>query len=232
MQTHSEQHRKARKDRLRAAQQAWIDEIERALDITPTEIANLSGISPATLTRLRYNPDYNGTLSAAIVDKIELATKVPAPPGARSRPPIALAAAGADTGARAHGELAEQEAEPYTAPLGDPMAGMVTAAVAGRAHVVPWTLRSRALEDEGYMPGDVMIVDLNGAPAAGDIVCAQLYDFERAGNTRTVFRLYHPPFLVGASRDEGARVPQLIDQSVGLKGVVEYVIRARRRGPM
>lgn len=230
MQTQAETQKKARKDKLRAAQQSWLEEIERTLEATPSEIARLADISPATLTRMRYKDGYNGTLSAAIVDRIEAGTGIAAPAEVRpkkwQRPDGAPALRPAEAPA---GGFSDQEAEPYVAPKGDPMANLVTAAVAGRVHVVPWTLRSRALEDELCQPGDIMIVDLNAEPVAGDIVCAQLYDFERGSATRTVFRLYHPPFLVGAGREDGARTPHLIDANVGIKGVVELVIRRTRR---
>lgn len=233
MQTHADQQKKARKDRLRAAQQAWLDEIERTLEATPSEIANLSDISPATLTRMRYKQGHNGTLSAAIVDRIVAGTGIEAPPEVKpkkyQRSDIASPAVPRPTPPAGTGGLSDHEAEPYIAPKGDPLANLVTAAVAGRVHVVPWTLRSRALEDELCQPGDIMIVDLNAEPVAGDIVCAQLYDFERGTATRTVFRLFHPPFLVGAGREDGARTPHLIDGNVGIKGVVELVIRRTRR---
>lgn len=231
MQAHPEQHRKAAgRDRLREAQRAWLEEIERQLEITPTEIARLADVAAATVTRLRYKENYNGTLSAAIVDRIAQGTGIAAPEAARpkryQRPLLGDQPVASDL---PRAGLSDQEAELYTAPMGDPMARLVTAAVDGRAHVVPWTLRTRSLEDEDVVPGDILIVDLNARPEAGDIICAQLYDFERPGATKTVFRLYHPPFLVGAGKEEGARVPQLIDDKVGLKGVVELVIRRTRR---
>lgn len=227
MQTQPEHHRKeARKEKLRAAQLAYLDDVEEQTKLTPTEIARAIESDPSTLTRFKNKAGHNGTLSDAIIDKIGSRFGIYAPPEARKKSaPVTMEARPSGP---AFG-LSDLEAEPYQAPKGDRMANLVTAAVAGRVHVVPWLLRSRALEDEGYLPGDVLIVDLNADPDPGDIVCAQLYDFERAGGTRTVFRLYHPPFLVGAGKEEGARIPQLIDGTVGLKGVVEVVIRAKRR---
>ncbi|MBN9458504.1 MAG: hypothetical protein J0I54_17880 [Bosea sp.] len=227
MQTHAEQVKKARKEKLRAAQLAYLETVERERQLTPTEIARLFEGDPSTLTRFRNKAGYNGTLSARTIEMIEQATGILAPPEAHGR--RGRAALAEQTPSVPPQGFAEHEGEPYTAPIGDPMAKLVTAAVAGRVHVAPWTLRTRALEDEGYFPGDVVIVDMNAQPEAGDIVCAQLYDFERPGQTRTVFRLFHPPFLVGASKEDNARVPQLIDGTVGIKGVVELAIRKPRR---
>ncbi len=227
MQTQPEQHRRAaRKEKLRAAQLAYLDEVEERTRLTPTEIARAIESDASTLTRFKNKAGYNGTLSDAVIDKIGARFGIYASPEARSKPAPAFVEASHIV--PFHG-FHDVEAEPFQAPKGDKMAALVTAAVAGRVHVVPWLLRSRALEDEGYLPGDVLIVDLNAEPQAGDVVCAQLYDFERPAQTNTVFRLYHPPFLVGAGREEGARVPRLIDASVGLKGVVEVAIRGRRR---
>lgn len=229
MQTHAEQVKKARKEKLRAAQLAYLETVERERELTPTEIARLIERDPSTLTRFKNKAGYNGTLSPVIIEMIEQASGIPAPAEALGK--RARQAPMHDVPSAPAQGFSEHEGEPYTAPVGDPMAKLVTAAVAGRVHVAPWTLKVRALEDEGYMPGDILIVDLNAQPEAGDIVVAQLYDFERPGRTKTVFRLYHPPFLVGASKDDDARVPQLIDGTVGIKGVVEVAIRRpRRRG--
>ncbi len=227
MQAHPEQVKTARRDKKRAAQLAYLETVERERQLTPTEIARLFKSDPSTLTRFRYKAGYNGTLSDRTISMIEQATGIVAPPEAK-RWTAPRKSEGVAPSAPPQG-FADHEGEPYTAPVGDPMAKLVTAAVAGRVHVAPWTLKVRALEDEGYMPGDVLIVDLNAQPEPGDIVCAQLYDFERPGHTKTVFRLFHPPFLVGASKEDNARVPQLIDGTVGIKGVVELAIRQPRR---
>jgi SOS-response transcriptional repressor LexA len=91
--------------------------------------------------------------------------------------------------------------------------------------MVPWTLRSRALEVAGYLPGDVLIVDLNARPDDGDVVCAQVYERD---NAETLFRIYEAPYLQAATYQRGLFKPLLVDgRRVVLRGVVVASIRPR-----
>lgn len=63
-----------------------------------------------------------------------------------------------------------------------------------------WTVRTRALDLAGVLPGDVIEFDLGAAPATGEPVVAQVYD-DVAGTAETVLRLFHPPFLMVRSSD-------------------------------
>jgi SOS-response transcriptional repressor LexA len=88
-------------------------------------------------------------------------------------------------------------------------------------------LRSRSLESAGYMPGDILMVDLNGRPEPGDVVCAQIYD--RSGKAETIFRIYEHPFLVAATLDGRLMKPHLVDNDrVVIRGVVIASLRERR----
>jgi hypothetical protein len=91
-----------------------------------------------------------------------------------------------------------------------------------------WSLRSRALETAGYMPGDILVVDLNLQQQPGDVVCAQLYDWPR-GSAHTVFRKWEPPYLVSATFDQSALAPIYVDnRNVMIKGVVVMSLRTRQ----
>jgi SOS-response transcriptional repressor LexA len=88
-------------------------------------------------------------------------------------------------------------------------------------------LRSRCLEVAGYVPGDVLMVDMNAKPEQGDVVCAQVYD--RLGRAETVFRIFEDPFLVASSLDGTFFKPLLIDnERVVVRGVVVASFRDRR----
>lgn len=205
------------KDRLREAQRRWLSKVIDETGKTPTEIARLGGINPSTLTRFRNDARHGGALSPVTIGVISERTGIPIDPEALSRPlPPARP-----------GGFREREAEPYVASSGDPLADAVTSFIAGRVGVDPWTLRTRALEYEGFRPGDVVIVNLNGTPRPGDVVCVQIYDFAN-GRAQTVFRLYEPPFLIGSGPDEAVRKPRRADEdSVAIKGVVEMTFRRR-----
>jgi SOS-response transcriptional repressor LexA len=87
------------------------------------------------------------------------------------------------------------------------------------------------MEDAGYMPGDILIVDLNAEPERGDCVCAQLYRWQ-VGTAETIFRIYEEPYLLAATRHPDLRKPLLVDNDrVVIKGVVTEILRARKRLP-
>lgn len=207
---------------VREAQRRWLDELvdftkrpDRPRGLSLTQIARLSGLADSTLTRFRNAQSYEGALSPMTIRKIEIATGFPAP----------LSAIGEEAGLRA--AFREPEASPYQPSPQDPFAAAIKLLIADRRGVDPWTLKSRALEYEGFKPGDILVVNMNAEPRAGDIVCAQIYDFEQ-GRADTVFRLFEPPFLLGAGPDEAHRRPIRADEGhVAIKGVVETTFRRR-----
>lgn len=212
------------KARQRAAQLAYVGRLVETTGRTLSELAKAANLNHVTLTRFYNDPNYSGTLNGASVMALAAATGIPAPPEAYGgmQPPVGMGAGDAG-GFR-------EEAEPWDDEgliEAGAHAALFAAAVAGRPHVTLWTLRSRALEEEGYRPGDVLVVDLSARARPGDVVCAQLYDWNHPGRTRTVFRLFQPPYLIGASREAGARTPRLLDDNVAIKGVVEAVLRLR-----
>ena len=96
----------------------------------------------------------------------------------------------------------------------------IKALIGGRKAVDSCTIRTRALECIGYVPGDIVIVELGRPPAPGDVVCAQVYDWGRS-EPETVLRIYEPPVLVSATLDEQLRRPLVVDNvRVIIKGVV------------
>lgn len=175
----------------------------------PTRIAKDLGIAPSTLTRLLKGPESaTATLHARTLRKLQDYSGIaPLFGGDPSAPP-------------AFRGLAE-DAVPFDAKSADPAVSAALKALIGtRKAADPWTIRTRALERIGFLPGDIVIVDLGRRPEAGDAVCAQVYDWRRVA-AETVMRLYEPPYLVAASLDEGLRRPLVVDnEQVIIKGVV------------
>lgn len=98
----------------------------------------------------------------------------------------------------------------------------------GRNATDPWVLRSRAVELAGYLPGDILLVDLNERARSRDLVCAQVYDWTR-GKAETVFRIYESPYLIAASGEQHLLKPFVVDDDmVMIRGVVVGSIRPRR----
>lgn len=176
------------------------------------ELARRTGKNPSTFSKFLNDPDKKALLDNSTVTLIEEASGIKAYEHSLS--------------GKARG-LAESESSRYDAEPMAPGNIAVDAMKAGRNGVDPWVLHSRCLETAGYMPGDVLIVDLNAKPGPGDVVCAQVYD--RSGKAETVFRIFEDPFLVAATMDASLIKPLLIDNDrVVVRGVVIASVRERK----
>ncbi len=197
----------------RAEIRAWLLGILEQNKETATALAARSGIAQSTLTRFLNNDDAP-MLSLRTITKIAHAAGVQ---------PIGIPEAPIS----AKGSFAENDGIPYSPVPQSPVARAIAALVGDRVATDPWQIRNRALEDVGVLPGDVVIVDLNETPKAGDVVCAQSYRWSE-GKAETIFRIYEPPYIVAASRDSATRRPMLVDDDrVVIKGVVIATLRAR-----
>ena len=183
--------------------------VVRTSGMSPTRLAKELDIAPSTFTRLLNAPeDSTATLHARTLRKLQDYSGIPPLFGDDSTIPVGI------RGLR-------EDAVPFDAKGADPaLSSALKALIGGRKAADPWTIRTRALERIGILPGDIVIVDLGRKPEAGDAVCAQVYDWRR-GTAETVMRLYEPPYLVAASLDEGLRRPLVVDdEQVIIKGVV------------
>jgi hypothetical protein len=185
----------------------------------PTRIATDLKISPSTLTRLLNEPeDGKATLRATTIAKLERYSglKVPTLEMQEGSTPI-------PQGLR-------EDAIPFESRDADAsVAAAIKAIIAGRKNIDAWTMRSRALECAGFMPGDTVLVDLSILPRAGEPACAQVYQW-RGGTAETVMRIYEPPYLVAATFDGNLRKPLLVDdERVIVKGMI-LPHRLRPRG--
>jgi hypothetical protein len=174
----------------------------------PTRIAKELGIAASTLTRHVNAPeDSTATLHARTIRKLEEYSRIPFSGSDAPGPP-------------GIGGLAE-DAVPFDAASADPaVSAAIRALIGSRQAADSCTIRTRALECLGYLPGDVVIVDVGRRPKPGDVVCAEVYVWGRSA-PEMVMRIYEPPVLVGASFDEQLRRPLMIDNArVTIKGVV------------
>lgn len=199
-------------ENARRKQLAWVEAILAHRKWKPSRLAREAGVDHSTISKWMNDPLNVAQLNTMTVEKL---ARVGGIEPYQTAPP-----------ALARG-LAESEAEPYRAIAAEDAATRaVAAAKGGRNGIDPWILRSRALENAGYMPGDILMVDLNAEPRDGDAVCAQVYD--KSGRAETVMRLYEKPFLVSATSDAGLRRPLLVDgERVAVRGVVVASIRPR-----
>jgi hypothetical protein len=202
------------KRELQARQRVWLEEIIKATGKSASQIAEASGVSDTTLTRLLNNPDYEGTLSQLTIDRVKETFSVPGPEeyaGGTGRRPKVLSFSEAERVAISGGAT--------------PLERVLKELTAGRNGADAWRLKTDALAAAGYLPGDVLIVDLNQVAAPQDAVCAQVHDW-KGGGAETVWRVFTPPFLVGAALDRTAYKPLLVDNDrVIIKGVVVAMFR-------
>lgn len=189
----------------RDEQRAWLAQVIAETGIAPTTLATKAGLAPTTLTRFLNNPEHATALSARTIAAVENLTGVRY--GLSMRPRLA----------------AELEAEAFedSGPFGKRVQSLLSG-----NNLVAWTLKTRALETAGFMPGDVLIVDMGEPPVPGDAVCAQVWD-AKSMRAETVFRLFEPPFLHAATFDRLQSAPILVDQNVEIKGPVVVTVRPR-----
>jgi transcriptional regulator with XRE-family HTH domain len=189
--------------------------VRRALALTgwsQTVLAKRAGLDPSTLSHFLSSERGEHSLRPATIASIAEVTGLLVDP----EPAEAL-------------DVFLEEAVPADLQTDSFVRVMVTKLQEKHLSIDAWTLRTRALELAGYLPGDVLFVSLKETPLAGDVVCGQIYDWS-AKRAVTVFRLFHPPFLVASSADPTLVKPIALEgDAVSVKGVVIGTYRPRKR---
>lgn len=185
----------------------------------PTTAAKEADIWPSTITEFlkdhQKNPDSDRTLHAKTIDKLCLQFGWERPVRGGTDPTKTI------RGVR-------NEGEPFNGAHDPDLERAIEALVGRRPAATPWTLKTRALELRGYMPGDIVIVDLGRLPEPGEVAVAQI--FSKTGpEAETVFRIFDPPCLMSATLDQALQKPFYLDpQWVTVKGVVSQLIRVKK----
>jgi transcriptional regulator with XRE-family HTH domain len=192
-------------------QHAFIELVLSKTGWSQTDLAHRAGLDPSTLSRFLTKGREGHAMRPSTIHRISNAAGIPF--GDEGLPHIE--------------GMAESEADPYVYETANHQAAAIRALCANRENVDAWTLNSRAIEGAGYRPGDILLVGLGETPLAGDVVCAQVYDWAK-GRAETIFRIYQPPALVAATSEANLLKPYLIsDTSVAIKGIVLHVLRSR-----
>ena len=205
---------RSEKAEVGAKQRAYLRDTLKELGIKPSAMARAIELAPSTFTRFMKEPDSSEkTLSARTMSKVEQ-----------------LRQANSDsivpTSAQAAWQSFHEEAVQFIAEgVADAdFLKALQALIADRPGIDPWTLRTRSLELEGFMPGDIVLVDLNASPRPGDAVCAQVYD---RGHTKaeTVMRVFQNAgpvnLLVTRTMDPHPAKPLVVDNDrVLIRGVL------------
>jgi hypothetical protein len=195
------------------AHRDWLKKLPTVTGKPLTRIAKEIKIAPSTLTRpLKEGDDGTSTLHANTIAKIVAHTGAPAPLDQGSPAPGRRGPAGFS-----------EDAAPFTPQANDPIKSAVAALAADPDTVALCTIRTRAVELAGFCPGDVAILDLNGKPQPGDVVCAQVYNWGRM-TAETVVRVFERAapveLLVAKTLDPALQQPIVVDgERVIIKGV-------------
>lgn len=190
----------------REALRSWIRDGMERKGIKPTRLARETDVATTTITKFLNDPDYKFTPSTPIIGKLEryFGTKAPRiadTPGVA--PPADIEGSQLDL-----------------AKLPQALQQALKALIGARRSVEIWELRSEALEDEGYHPGDILLVDPHESIFAGDPVLATIVDTQD-GSRRPVFRIYEKPYLVAANASAQFRAPLPVDDRyVLVKGLI------------
>lgn len=201
-------------------QHSYIERVMQRTGWSQTELAARAGLDPSTLSRFLASAGTGRALRSTTIRKIEAVAGIPLRES-DEEPGVTQPAAGV---------FAEQEAEPLDASRRPSLRAVIETLSMGRGNVDPWVLKGTALEGAGYRAGDILLVALGETPLAGDVVCAQVYDWA-AARAETVFRLFQPPYLVAACFDPKLMRPLVVDGAkVAIRGVVVTTIRGRGGG--
>lgn len=159
----------------------WLEGVMRQTGLKASPLAKKAGLSPSTVLRA-LDPNNPQILERRSITKIARAFGLPEP-GAVASPSFSDDLLAPDDDIVADGDLTPNQ---YLKAVGSPVLALA-----------------------GYLPGDLLTLDMSVTPQQGDAVHAQIYD--RTG-AETVLRYYDPPYLVTrAPTDEHAAKPLLVD---------------------
>lgn len=198
--------------------QEWARGLRAATGKSPSRIADDIGIGRTTITRKIKAEHPTETFNAATIEKIVNCYGIPGPGGY----PLPVAPA----------RGVAEDAIPYAGRgADDPTEQALIALIGERNGLVPWTLKTHTLERLGYLPGDIVLVDLNAHPEAGQPVCAQVYDWAKM-KAETVMRLYQRAggieLLLACPNDPNYLDPLLVD---GARVIIKGVLLPHRLRP-
>lgn len=201
-------------DNERQIQLDWLNAILQSRRWRPNRLAVSAGVDPSALSRFLNDPTGKRTLNSFTVEKIEAASGFPA---YETDPESVTPTRGGYT---------VGDGKPLDADRPGELQRAIAAIKQDRNGIDAWVLTSRCLENAGYLPGDVLMIDLNARPKKGDIVVAMIYD--RSGHPETAIRVLGEPFLYSSSMDPAFMEPILIDKNVVIVGTMVTSLRERR----
>lgn len=198
---------------LPARQLAYVRTVLERTGETEYSLAKRAGLDHTTLLGFSRQEEPKRTLRRRTIEQLQAATGIPFGDG--DEPKISM-----DVGPTDPVSISVDNEAPA-------LRQAILSLCQGRRNAHPWLLRGDDLADFGYLSGDVVVVDLDEAPRDGDVVCAQVHDFQLL-RARTVFRFYDGGYLLSGSVAPGLRLPvPITDRQVTIMGVVVAMLRPR-----
>lgn len=199
---------------LRAQQLSYIRTVLEKTGETEYSLAKRAGLDHTTLLGFSTQTAPGRKLRRRTIDLIQKATGIPFDNSDEALPTVDVS-----------------PTDPVSISVDNETPALRQAIVSlcdGRRNAHPWLLRGEDLADFGYLSGDIVVVDLDEAPRNGDVVCAQVHDFQFL-RARTVFRFYDGGYLLSGSTAPNLRLPlPITDRQVTIMGVVVAMLRPRQ----
>jgi hypothetical protein len=170
-------------------QREWLQKIIELTGHKPSQIALRSHVSDTTLTRFLNNPAHAHSLSQTTIDQIKLAYGIPGPEEFAGR--------GVMLGLYEADEINDLSHVAQGLPAN------------GSNSRRAWRLKTEALAAVGYLPGDILIVDINVTALPHDVVA--ISQVMEHGNPVIKFRVFNPPYLMAAPLERVTLKPMLLD---------------------
>lgn len=193
----------------------WLRAVARYMNLSLSDLARNSSLAASTVTRFVNDRSNKLTITEKTLDAISAYSGVAknVMPGQKRLP-----------------GFSESEAVPYD-PIteGEKLPDWANAAVEAMKlkgnGIEPWIMKGWALDLLGILPGDLLFIDRNKRPKAGDIVIARLTDLATS-RAETVIRRFDPPFVTTHSAKLGPSRPEQVDDDrVTILGVELGMIR-------
>ena len=194
---------------IRASIRHWLQSIMADQRLSAIQLAKKAGVSPTTIYRAL---DVDGVFMPTTKTLEKIATKI-------GRPPPSLTE---------HVGLEVHHIKPMSSGIEAMDLRNLQILTSFENSGLVFRVTDRTLELEGYLPGDIVIIDKNVAPKPGDIVAAEVPAGREAAGT--ILRLFEPPYLMARAHDRQLEpLPILMDRSVNILGTATRLLREMRK---
>lgn len=209
---------------LKTLQREWIAHLAKELGLSLTALARKAGVHDSTLTRFMNNADADYALSNRTIEAIaqtfgvSFGQPVPHINVYENLPEVSTT-------------WRYDEVEPVLLETIEDLTTRTVVEAGLSDQIEAWFLRTNRLLLAGCLAHDVFLISRSTAPQPQDVVIVQL-ETARRNEPKHLARIYLPPFLMTATVNPTANMPELLDsRRMRIIGTVITVVRAHRSRP-